>query len=100
VQVNGRMEHAVVYDPLRQELFTASRGAGAEVDGHKLRVSGQMELSRSLIGTGFPFRDAGLDITPYMAMLSKTSCTPRASVAPALPRSTSGMLPPDVSMHS
>jgi myo-inositol-1(or 4)-monophosphatase len=72
VQVNGRMEHAVVYDPLRQELFTASRGAGAEVDGHKLRVSGQMELSRSLIGTGFPFRDAGLDITPYMAMLSKT----------------------------
>lgn len=72
VQVNGRMEHGVVYDPLRQELFTASRGVGAQVDGHKLRVSGQMELSRALLGTGFPFRDAGLDITPYMNMLSKT----------------------------
>jgi len=72
VQVNGRMEHGVVYDPLRQELFTASRGVGAQVDGHKLRVSGQMELSRALLGTGFPFRDAGLDITPYMNMLGKT----------------------------
>ncbi|MDA0706849.1 MAG: inositol monophosphatase family protein [Proteobacteria bacterium] len=71
VQINGRMEHAVVYDPLRQEIFTASRGTGAEVDGHKLRVSGQMEMPRALLGTGFPFRDAGLDITPYMAMLSK-----------------------------
>ncbi|MDH4126545.1 MAG: inositol monophosphatase [Gammaproteobacteria bacterium] len=72
VQVSGRMEHAVVYDPLRQELFSASRGAGANVDGHKLRVSGQMEMPRALIGTGFPFRDPGLDISPYMAMLSKT----------------------------
>ena len=72
VQVNGRMEHGVVYDPLRQELFTASRGVGAMLDGRKLRVSGQMELARALLGTGFPFRDAGLDITPYMQMLSKT----------------------------
>ena len=72
VQEKGRMEHAVVYDPLRQELFTASRGQGAMVDGHKIRVSGQMELARALIGTGFPFREAGMDITPYMAMLTKT----------------------------
>ncbi len=72
VQDKGRMEHAVVYDPLRQELFTASRGAGAQLDGHKIRVSGQMELARSLIGTGFPFREAGLDVTPYMNMLTKT----------------------------
>lgn len=72
VQENGRMEHAVVYDPLRQELFTASRGTGTQLDGRKVRVSGQMELARSLIGTGFPFREAGLDITPYMNMLTKT----------------------------
>ncbi len=72
VQEKGRMEHAVVYDPLRQELFTASRGHGAQLDGRKIRVSGQMELARSLIGTGFPFRDAGLDITPYIDMLTKT----------------------------
>lgn len=72
VQEKGRMEHAVVYDPLRQELFTASRGQGAMVDGHKIRVSGRMELSGALIGTGFPFRDAEMDITPYMEMLTKT----------------------------
>jgi len=85
VQENGRMEHGVVYDPLRQELFTASRGAGAQVDGHKLRVSGQMELPRALLGTGFPFRKAGLDIAPYLAMLSKaivhTSGVRRAGAA-------------------
>jgi myo-inositol-1(or 4)-monophosphatase len=72
VQEKGRMEHAVVYDPLRQELFTASRGDGAQLDGRKIRVSGQKDLSRALIGTGFPFRDADMEITPYMNMLSKT----------------------------
>lgn len=72
VQEKGRMEHGVVYDPLRQELFTASRGQGAQVDGHKIRVSGQQELPRALIGTGFPYREADMDITPYMNMLSKT----------------------------
>jgi myo-inositol-1(or 4)-monophosphatase len=71
VQVSGRMEHACVYDPLRQELFTASRGDGAQLDGHRLRVSGQKLLARALIGTGFPFRQADQDIGPYMAMLGK-----------------------------
>jgi myo-inositol-1(or 4)-monophosphatase len=72
VQEKGRMEHAVVYDPLRQELFTASRGKGAQVDGHKIRVSGQRELPRALIGTGFPYREVNMDIGPYMGMLAKT----------------------------
>ena len=54
VQVNGRLRHGVVYDPMRQELFTASRGEGAQLDGHKIRVSGRSELDRALIGTGFP----------------------------------------------
>ena len=53
VQVNGRMEHAVVYDPMREELFTASRGVGAQLDEHKIRVSGNIELQHALIGTGF-----------------------------------------------
>lgn len=72
VQEKGRLEHGVVYDPLRQELFTASRGNGAQLDGRKIRVSGQQELPRALIGTGFPFRDADMDISPYMNMLAKT----------------------------
>ena len=72
VQEKGRLEHAVVYDPMRQELFTASRGAGAQLDGRRIRVSGQSDLSRSLIGTGFPFRDRDMDIDPYMTTLAKT----------------------------
>lgn len=72
VQEKGRMEHAVVYDPLRQELFTASRGIGAQLDGRKIRVSGQMNLENSLIGTGFPYRQADTEISAYLDMLSKT----------------------------
>ena len=72
VQEKGRMEHAVVYDPLRQELFTASRGIGAQLDGRKIRVSGLMTLDRALIGTGFPFRQVDIDISPYLEMLAKT----------------------------
>ena len=56
VQRRGRMEHAVVYDPMRQELFTASRGEGAQLDGKHIRVSPHIGLERSLIGTGFPYR--------------------------------------------
>src|SRR6266850_1409412 len=52
----GRLEHAVVYDPMRQEFFTASRGEGAQVEGRRMRVSKQKELEGSLIGTGFPYR--------------------------------------------
>jgi myo-inositol-1(or 4)-monophosphatase len=49
----NRLEHAAVYDPLRQELFTASRGQGAHLDGRRIRVSKQNSLERALIGTGF-----------------------------------------------
>jgi myo-inositol-1(or 4)-monophosphatase len=71
VQVNGRMEHAVVYDPMRQEIFTASRGQGAQLDGRRIRVSGQTQIERALIGTGFPFRQADQEIQPYLDMLGK-----------------------------
>lgn len=67
----GRVEHGAVYDPLRQELFTASRGRGAQLDGHKIRVSGCKSLDRSLIGTGFPFRESGFALEPYVGMLTK-----------------------------
>lgn len=56
----GRLEHAAVYDPMRQETFTASRGTGAQLNGHRMRVSGCRSLERALIGTGFPFRDSNL----------------------------------------
>ena len=69
IQRRGRMEHAVVYDPMRQELFTASRGEGAQVDGKRIRVSSQAGLERALIGTGFPYRTNLRWLEHYMAML-------------------------------
>ncbi len=71
VQVAGRMAHGVVYDPMRQELFTASRGAGAQLDERKIRVSGLRDMKRALVGTGFPFRQADTEMEPFLAMLGK-----------------------------
>ncbi len=65
----GRLQHAVVYDPMRQELFTASRGDGAQLDGKKIRVSTQRTLEGALIGTGFPYRMAAAHIDDYLAIL-------------------------------
>jgi myo-inositol-1(or 4)-monophosphatase len=69
VQRRGRLEHAVVYDPLRQELFTSSRGEGAQLDGKRIRVSAHSGLDRALIGTGFPYRTNLHWLDDYMAML-------------------------------
>jgi myo-inositol-1(or 4)-monophosphatase len=74
VEHRGRLEHAVVYDPLRQEFFTASRGEGAQLEGKKIRVSSQKTLEGALIGTGFPFR-AGANIDDYLAMLKVVMST-------------------------
>ncbi|MGB5623134.1 MAG: inositol monophosphatase family protein [Gammaproteobacteria bacterium] len=67
-EVKGRLEHAVVYDPMRQELFTASRGVGAQLDGRRIRVTDQPNLEQSLIGTGFPFRGKEERLDEYMPM--------------------------------
>jgi myo-inositol-1(or 4)-monophosphatase len=68
-QVRDRIEHAVVYDPMRQEIFTASKGSGAYLDNRRLRVSKQRTLQGSLIATGFPYRENLHYLDPYMAML-------------------------------
>ena len=67
VKHHDRLEHAVVYDPMRQELFTASRGGGAQLDGKRIRVSAQRTLEGALIGTGFPFRESH-NLPLYMRM--------------------------------
>jgi myo-inositol-1(or 4)-monophosphatase len=68
VEHRGRLQHGVVYDPMRQEFFTASRGDGAQLEGKKIRVSAQRTLEGSLIGTGFPFR-AEANVDEYLAIL-------------------------------
>ncbi|MDZ7841491.1 MAG: inositol monophosphatase family protein [Gammaproteobacteria bacterium] len=52
----SRLEQAVVFDPLRDELFTASAGDGAHLNSRRIRVSRTRKLDQSLLGTGFPFR--------------------------------------------
>lgn len=52
----GRLEQAVVYDPMRQELFTATRGGGAQLNDHRIRVTNRKYLDGALLGTGFPFK--------------------------------------------
>ncbi|MCF6256955.1 MAG: inositol-1-monophosphatase [Gammaproteobacteria bacterium] len=56
VSHKGRLEHAVIYDPMRQELFTASRGGGAQLNDRRLRVTPRKGLEGALLGTGFPFK--------------------------------------------
>ena len=64
----GHITQAVVYDPVRNDLFTATRGRGAFLNDRRMRVSKRQHLRDSLIGTGFPFRDgAGLDL--YVRMM-------------------------------
>ena len=52
----GRLEHGVIYDPLRQEIFSASRGDGAMLNDQRIRVTKRKTLEGSLLGTGFPFK--------------------------------------------
>ncbi|MCA1798525.1 MAG: inositol monophosphatase [Xanthomonadaceae bacterium] len=84
IQHKGRIEHGVVYDPVRQELFTATRGAGATLDGKRIRVSSVKSLDGALVGTGFPFLE-GQDVDAFMGMLraviTKTAGVRRAGAA-------------------
>jgi myo-inositol-1(or 4)-monophosphatase len=75
VEHRGRLQHAVVYDPSRQEFFTASRGEGAQLEGKKIRVSSQRSLEGALIGTGFPYRMAAAHVDDYLAMLKAVMST-------------------------
>ncbi|MFZ5582357.1 MAG: inositol monophosphatase family protein [Pseudomonadota bacterium] len=52
----GQVTQAVVYDPIRNEMFTATKGAGAFLDDRRIRVGKRAKLQDALIGTGFPYR--------------------------------------------
>jgi myo-inositol-1(or 4)-monophosphatase len=68
VQHKGQVTQGVVYDPVHNDLFTATRGRGAFLNDHRMRVSRRQHLKDCLIGTGFPFRD-GSDFEAYLAMM-------------------------------
>ncbi len=69
LKVRDQLEVGVVYDPCRQELFTVTRGGGAQLDGRRIRVSAWPGLEGSLIGTGFPYRSNTEWLPKYMPML-------------------------------
>jgi Archaeal fructose-1,6-bisphosphatase and related enzymes of inositol monophosphatase family len=84
LQHRGCLEQAVIYDPMRQELFTASRGAAARLDERRIRVSRRQGLEGALLGTGFPFRtQRHLDtyLNMFRALLSSTAGIRRAGSA-------------------
>jgi myo-inositol-1(or 4)-monophosphatase len=68
-QHRGTLEHAVVYDPMRGEIFTASRGGGAHLDNRRIRVSKQRGLDGALVATGFPYRANMQHIDAYLGMM-------------------------------
>lgn len=84
IMVRGRIEHAVVFDPLRDELFTASKGEGAKLNDRRIRVGKRKELTGALLATGFPFKYPQ-HLDAYMGMfgdiLPKVSDIRRAGAA-------------------
>ena len=70
VRIKGRTEVAVVYDPMRNELFTATRGQGAQLNGYRLRGSTARDLDGTILATGFPFK-AKQYATTYINIVGK-----------------------------
>jgi myo-inositol-1(or 4)-monophosphatase len=68
----GIVQQAVVYDPTRNDLFTASKGRGAFLNDRRIRVSKRAKLGDSLIGTGFPFKTMA-HMDAYLAMFKEVS---------------------------
>ena len=68
----GVMQQAVIFDPTRNELFTATRGRGAFLNDQRIRVSKRAQLKDSLVGTGFPFREVD-NIDEYLRIFKRAT---------------------------
>jgi len=86
VRSRGALAHAVVYDPVRNELFTASKGRGAYLNDRRIRVAKTLKLGEALVGTGFPFKElTRLELyTRQLQTLMKTCAGVRRAGAAAL----------------
>ena len=67
LQQRGQITQAVVYDPTRNDLFTATKGAGAYLNEKRIRVTKRDKIADALIGTGFPYRSTD-NIDEYLKM--------------------------------
>lgn len=80
----NKIELGVIYDPIRDELFTAERGGGAMLNNRKIRVAKSNSMRGALIGTGFPFRNQdNLDayLNMFRAVSADTAGVRRAGAA-------------------
>ncbi len=68
--VRGKIEQAVVYDPTRNDIYSASKGRGAYLNDHRIRAAKRTRLQDCLISTGFPYRP-GDKLKPYLHMLGE-----------------------------
>jgi myo-inositol-1(or 4)-monophosphatase len=86
IEKGGARVGGVIYDPLRDELFAAERGAGATRNGEKIRVSAESDLERSLLGTGFAYdvHSAEIDNLDYFARFIKRAQAVRRAGSAAL----------------
>ena len=71
IKYKDRIEHGLIYDPLRQELFTATFGSGAFLNERRIRVADQKQLSGASIGTGFSNKNIK-NIENYLKILAAT----------------------------
>ncbi len=62
----GIIEHGLVYDPIKNELFTATKGSGAQLDGRKIRVSTCQHISHAILATGFKHRQQKIPTKTYL----------------------------------
>ena len=69
VVYKGKIQHGVIYDPVRQELFTASRGKGAQLNARRIRVSKRHHLEECLLGTGFCHRNETANFDAHLTSL-------------------------------
>jgi myo-inositol-1(or 4)-monophosphatase len=84
LKVKGKLDQAVVFDPIRGEVFTASRGKGAQLNGCRVRVNAAKDLQGTILATGFPFKqkqhlDSYLNI--FKTLFIKTADMRRAGSA-------------------
>jgi len=70
IRHRGALAHGVIYDPVKNELFTASKGRGAFLNDRRIRVSKCLRLGDALVGTGFPFKELG-QIERYTGQLKQ-----------------------------
>jgi len=71
---SGELIAGVIFDPLRNEMFTAEHGSGAYLNNHRIHVSKTPRIDASLVATGFPSRKRHLNVNVHfyyqLAMLS------------------------------